>query len=150
MRKTYAIANNTLGIIYPSATVAAADLGLDQQVLRNAANKVCRMSSYAGMDWDARRDLHSDGFKFTRGDPGYKATSGFAGHKHTLLTKAKMSMAKDPKKTRLVATNPTTGEELRFESWCHAGRSGFHRGNIRDSLVSGGKRLHRGLSWKRA
>lgn len=153
MRKlTFAVANETIGILYPSAAIAALDLGLDKQVVRNAAARRLRMHHYAGMTWSERRDLFSNGFGFTKKDPQYQTTgvSAFAGHKHTLLTRAKMSQAKDPKKVRLVATNPTTGEELRFESWCHAGRSGFHRGNIRDSLVSGGKRLHRGLSWKRA
>jgi hypothetical protein len=144
------VACRELGIIYPSASAAAADLRLDPVTLNHAAAKSHGMLMYGGLTWDYVEDLvFRDGFSATRERVPTFLPGPFTGRQHSPETKTRMSVAKMAKRVPVVAIDETGRVVHRFESRCAAARAGHGHGNIGEALRNPNRR-HHGLFWRRA
>lgn len=143
-----------LGIIYPSATIAALDLKLDPVTIARCANDRLRQMheqgrfTYRGAGKVNLPKTHG-GYTFAQVEGAEPHTPGpFYGHTHTPETKLKMSIAKNAKKHAVyVGVN---GVEQRFESVAAAVRETGVRRSAVSNILRGGQKSTLGMTVRSA
>lgn len=102
------VACRELGLIYPSASIAALDQGLDCVTVNHSAAGTHGLPHYGGLTWDYVDDISfGDGFcAVYKPLPPRNVPGPFTGYAHSMATRTKMSMAKKDKRVSVVGLRP--------------------------------------------
>ncbi len=125
--------------VFSTVKEAATKLGLDQVTINHAIKGSHGLvhHRYAGRIW---------AFCYPE-EAGHKV-GPFTGHKHTMETRLRQSLAKSAKKTAVEGIS-ASGMVVRYESGAAASRAGFNRPGINQCL-NGSRRSTGGFTWRKA